>query len=578
METLVTLGQTLGLAGVGAGIFFLLFREIVQKNIFPQMDKERGYRLLKSVMFYVFIFSLVVVILATVVQLLRGGSLFANLDFRSGDTSGSFRISFQSFESIFAARAAELDISKQKSGARIGMNIGESYQRYNQAAASISKTLATLRSASPYRERISERDVRAADLGIQRNETATLSKLLDAIIAAAGNERRTDTRRAIAEIGYLTGQLQELGLQFGVAEQTYLQVISFSATHLSSTRALATLLAERGEFRAGMKIAGSLVTSIKTNTPADKLLLSRAFALLAEMKLWSGDFTAALQDLKQADDAAVQVEGMPEFEFKMETAARLNTAAGLYVNMGEINRATQLIRASIEAYAQANGGPSLLNSRINLGAILIEGGQLKEAGEVAHEVEASLDMLANGDFMRGYFFLLKANLYIRQRNAEAAQSNLVGAREFFSTMDSGGRRIGFRVARLRCLEVRLYYIGGQWSDVTKSSDDCLAWMPATSFARLADLIEVRYLKWKSDAILSQTQAAWPQNDLDFGNLPPLPPALAERVRLMESVAKAVRLFERDKGEALASLTQAILGLVTFEHKTGRSEEHMAEFQ
>jgi hypothetical protein len=117
METLVSLGQTLGLAGVGAGIFFLIFKEIVQKNIFPQLDQERGFQLLKVIMRYVFIFSLVIVVLATAVQALRSGSIFAaDFDFEHGDTKGSFHVSFRSFESVLAARAADLTTKKQTSG------------------------------------------------------------------------------------------------------------------------------------------------------------------------------------------------------------------------------------------------------------------------------------------------------------------------------------------------------------------------------------------------------------------------------------------------------------------------------
>jgi hypothetical protein len=44
---LKTLGQTLGIGGVALGIFFLLFREIIRKSIFPTLKKEDAYKLLR---------------------------------------------------------------------------------------------------------------------------------------------------------------------------------------------------------------------------------------------------------------------------------------------------------------------------------------------------------------------------------------------------------------------------------------------------------------------------------------------------------------------------------------------------
>jgi hypothetical protein len=48
-ELLKTLGETLGIAGVALGIFFLLFREVIRKSIFPKLEKADAYRLLRLV-------------------------------------------------------------------------------------------------------------------------------------------------------------------------------------------------------------------------------------------------------------------------------------------------------------------------------------------------------------------------------------------------------------------------------------------------------------------------------------------------------------------------------------------------
>ena len=46
---LKTLGEALGIGGVALGIFFLLFREMIRKSIFPKLDKKDAYRLLRLI-------------------------------------------------------------------------------------------------------------------------------------------------------------------------------------------------------------------------------------------------------------------------------------------------------------------------------------------------------------------------------------------------------------------------------------------------------------------------------------------------------------------------------------------------
>jgi multisubunit Na+/H+ antiporter MnhB subunit len=48
-ELLKTLGQVLGIGGLALGIFFLLFREIIRKSIFPTLKKDDAYRLLRLI-------------------------------------------------------------------------------------------------------------------------------------------------------------------------------------------------------------------------------------------------------------------------------------------------------------------------------------------------------------------------------------------------------------------------------------------------------------------------------------------------------------------------------------------------
>src|SRR5262245_51185024 len=49
IELLKTLGQALGIGGLALGIFFLLFREVIRKSIFPTLKKDDAYRLLRLI-------------------------------------------------------------------------------------------------------------------------------------------------------------------------------------------------------------------------------------------------------------------------------------------------------------------------------------------------------------------------------------------------------------------------------------------------------------------------------------------------------------------------------------------------
>jgi hypothetical protein len=48
-ELLKTLGQVLGIGGLALGIFFLLFREVIRKSIFPTLKKDDAYKLLRLI-------------------------------------------------------------------------------------------------------------------------------------------------------------------------------------------------------------------------------------------------------------------------------------------------------------------------------------------------------------------------------------------------------------------------------------------------------------------------------------------------------------------------------------------------
>ena len=48
-EVLKTVGQIAGIGGLALGVFLLLFRDIIRRNIFPKLPAEQAFRLLRLI-------------------------------------------------------------------------------------------------------------------------------------------------------------------------------------------------------------------------------------------------------------------------------------------------------------------------------------------------------------------------------------------------------------------------------------------------------------------------------------------------------------------------------------------------
>ena len=59
IEVLKTVGQVAGIGGLALGVFLLLFREIIRKQIFPQLGKTHAYRLLRLISIFVFLIAVI---------------------------------------------------------------------------------------------------------------------------------------------------------------------------------------------------------------------------------------------------------------------------------------------------------------------------------------------------------------------------------------------------------------------------------------------------------------------------------------------------------------------------------------
>jgi hypothetical protein len=58
LSILKTVGQIAGIGGVSLGVFLLLFKEVIRKKIFPMLDKEQAYRLIRLFLVLTFLIAL----------------------------------------------------------------------------------------------------------------------------------------------------------------------------------------------------------------------------------------------------------------------------------------------------------------------------------------------------------------------------------------------------------------------------------------------------------------------------------------------------------------------------------------
>lgn len=53
-----TLGQIAGIGGVALGVFLLLFRDVIRRNIFPNLTREQAYKIIRLVLVLTFLIAL----------------------------------------------------------------------------------------------------------------------------------------------------------------------------------------------------------------------------------------------------------------------------------------------------------------------------------------------------------------------------------------------------------------------------------------------------------------------------------------------------------------------------------------
>src|SRR5262249_42931277 len=139
MESLVPIAKILGLSGVAVSVFFLLIKSVIEKNVYPQLTKDRAYKLLRLIVLIVFSFSIVVLAFVAVYQILGNKDLLGEADI--GQNHFVFLATRESLSKTVVERVqASADVPTKLKGELI-MNAAESYNELKQIVADLNKFL-----------------------------------------------------------------------------------------------------------------------------------------------------------------------------------------------------------------------------------------------------------------------------------------------------------------------------------------------------------------------------------------------------------------------------------------------------
>ncbi len=53
VEVLKIVGQVAGIGGLALGVMLILFKEVIRKNIFPNLTKKQGFKIIKLLLIFV---------------------------------------------------------------------------------------------------------------------------------------------------------------------------------------------------------------------------------------------------------------------------------------------------------------------------------------------------------------------------------------------------------------------------------------------------------------------------------------------------------------------------------------------
>ena len=87
-EFISNIGQIAGIGGIALGIFFLLFRDVIRRNIFSTMSQINSYRLMRQLLYLVWSVAIIGILVWAGLELKRAGNGLENPQTHNTITTG----------------------------------------------------------------------------------------------------------------------------------------------------------------------------------------------------------------------------------------------------------------------------------------------------------------------------------------------------------------------------------------------------------------------------------------------------------------------------------------------------------
>jgi tetratricopeptide (TPR) repeat protein len=460
MDELVAIAKVLGLAGVGVSVFFLLIKSVIEKNIYPQLTKDKSYRLLRYVITVVFAFSVIVLIFVFFYNFFHDKNVSFELE--RGDTKVVILATKQTFSDVVVTNAKATEAKSGVSVANTVVQMGSAYEELAIIVDSMNAVLDKDKNCLPA-ELIAKVQVET-----RFAKSDALNKAFDAI--TSGKVCGAIVNHS-AKFGDLIGRYEELTSQPSSAETIYAKVLEFAPTDLIAARALAALRIQRADQEGAMIAINTLIDS-ETPIPSG-VELAQALTERAEIFMWMRRFNEALADVDRAFKILDQVRDVDaDAERDAALGSLLNLSSGLQMQLGNFAEAEKYEEQALKVFSSTKSRRDEFTARTNVISIFIETGQLGRAVEYVGVADKDVNQLAELDILRGNYFIIKARLALRYRNFDQASSFANAAEVFYSK--SGPSHYNFRLANVECLREKLSYFAAKYDDAKEHGDFCIS--------------------------------------------------------------------------------------------------------
>jgi tetratricopeptide (TPR) repeat protein len=498
-------------------------------------------------------------IVTSFVQIISGKSL--GLFFKKGDTQFSLLLTKENYISILSAKAAEAAAPEKSLAGRLQMDPDHSYDQLRVAANQLSSAIIK------HSKTFSPELLRRAETEVRIGKTDALKEIFNQVASSSAKGNDPDRIASLVELTKPLGRYQELLVDYSGAVATYQTALRLAPSNVLIAEALARNLIEGGRLADAQSVMNAVIDSARKQISVPGLAI--ALTTRAEIEMWQGNFSTALNDLTEAT-GLVEQAGIQDSEGKRQLANVLNLSAGLNAQIGNFLQAAANLQQSLSLSEDIDDFRAALNTNINSCKIMTDMGNIHDALIRCGKAESNVDQLAEWDEQRGYLFISKAYIFLRVRNSSGARTALGAASDFFGRLrsDVHATFTPLRIARLKCLEQRILYLEAKWDEVKRAGDECVEWTTQSSPGRLEDLIEAHYIISKANLKLGRIdEARLAATHVRLTN--PGAPFFELRSTLMSSVADgAAAIASGDQASGRPVVDSAAQDLARLEHQSG----------